>query len=106
MFASYVGPREQWDYKWIGPQYDNFGNYIYGVAAHAAGFSENYVLRAAGIVQEAKRLQGIAQGRGYNNGNPRPQGAGWPWDLSGSMGDNPNDTPNIVNGYRDAAACN
>lgn len=48
-----MGPGGKWDYKHGkgNSQYENFGNYNYGVTGTAAGFSEITLKSAAGIAQ-------------------------------------------------------
>ena len=44
-------PGAPWDYKLQGIQYEDFGNFNFGAAGLAAGFSEKTLLQAAGAVQ-------------------------------------------------------
>jgi hypothetical protein len=53
-FAARVAPGGSWDYKTQNTredQYTPFGNFNFGAAGAAAGFSEGQLLRAAGWVQ-------------------------------------------------------
>jgi len=55
-FASQVGTGGSWDYKdhpvsGASPEYRDFGNFNYGFAGTAASFSEQVLLRAAGLYQ-------------------------------------------------------
>lgn len=48
MMVHNSGP---WDYKQMGRQYANFGNFNYGAVGAAAGISDGVLLRAGGAVQ-------------------------------------------------------
>lgn len=81
-----VPNKHPWDYKQRGAQYQNFGNFNYGVAEAAAGLPENIALRGAGWAQ---REAGTSQ-----------PNWGAPWDLNGGpYGDDPADQAQIKAGY-------
>jgi hypothetical protein len=50
-FYTQVRNRGPWDYKQISKEYEAFGNFHYGAVGIAAGFSEEVLLRAAGLAQ-------------------------------------------------------
>jgi hypothetical protein len=47
-FKSTVDDQGRWDYKRRGRQYENFGNFNYGAAGTAWGFSADTLKRQAG----------------------------------------------------------
>jgi hypothetical protein len=47
-FYSQVRNKGPWDYKQLGKDYADFGNFNYGATGRAAGFSEGTLLRMAG----------------------------------------------------------
>jgi Bacterial toxin 44 len=64
-FKSMVGYGRPWDYKTRGEQYEDFGNWHYGLVGAAADFSEGTLLRAAGTAQvehdrQANPLWGVS----------------------------------------------
>jgi hypothetical protein len=71
-FKDMVDYGAPWDFKILGVQYENFGNYHYGWMGAAAGISEDTLLRAAGFVQcsnsgwfgEKTSLAGVLLGYG------------------------------------------
>lgn len=76
----------KWDYKQLGSQFQEFGNYNYGVTGRAAGFSENTLLRMAGWAQ-------------HSAGTSSPE---WGHPLGKSpFGDDPNDQRWIKEGIKD-----
>ncbi len=75
----------KYSYKQQGAQYENFGNFNYGMTAAAAGIPEQVALRAAGWAQERA-------------GTSRDEW-GNPTDLGGSYGDDPADQQQIRDGY-------
>ena len=80
----------KWDYKQQGAQYQEFGNYNYGVTAKAVGIPGNIPNRGAGW----------AQGQA---GTSLPQWGNW-WDWpssSTSFGDDPEDQHWINEGIKD-----
>ncbi len=85
-FYNAVKTGGDWDYKQLGPEYEDFGNYNYGVVGSAAGFSEGELERAAGAYQ-------IYQGRSQDDW-------GWPWGNS-PYGDDPKDQRWINEGIKD-----
>lgn len=50
-FYTQVRNRGPWDYKKLSAEYEAFGNFNYGATGTAAGFSEDVLLRAAGLAQ-------------------------------------------------------
>ncbi|MFC4820667.1 polymorphic toxin type 44 domain-containing protein [Dokdonella ginsengisoli] len=85
-FKGQVQGKGPWDFKQQGAQYENFGNFHYGVVAAAMGIPENVGLRAAGYAQEQA-------------GTSRPEW-GDPTDLNGGpYGDDPKDQQQIKDGY-------
>jgi len=81
-----VPNKHPWDYKQQGAQYQDFGNFNYGVTEAAAGTPEDVALRGAGWAQQRA---GTSQS---NWGNP--------WDVNGGpYGDDPNDQAQIKAGY-------
>lgn len=79
-----------WDYKQKGAEYQEFGNYNYGVTARAIGIYGNIPLRGAGWAQKQA-------------GTSLPQWGNW-WDWpssSTSFGDDPEDQYWIKEGMRD-----
>lgn len=50
-FYDQVRNKGPWDYKQLGSEYEDFGNFNYGATGAAAGFSEATLLRAAGWAQ-------------------------------------------------------
>jgi len=92
----------KWDYKQQGSQYQEFGNYNYGVTSRAVGIPGNIPNRGAGWAQEQA-------------GTSLPQWGNW-WDWpssSTSFGDDPADQrwinegiKDYENGYYDPKACN
>ena len=52
-FRDQVHNKGKWDYKQRGHQYENFGNFHYGVVGAALGLPEWLLLREAGRAQQA-----------------------------------------------------
>lgn len=50
-FYTKVKNKGEWDFKQLGRQYADFGNFHYGAVGTAAGISEGLLLRAAGAAQ-------------------------------------------------------
>ena len=61
-FYNTVKPGGAWDYKQLGSQYEEFGNYNYGVTGRAAGFSENTLLRMAGWAHRREKTNSEYRG--------------------------------------------
>lgn len=79
----------KWDYKQKGSQYQDFGNYNYGVTARAVGIPSDIPNRGAGWAQEQA-------------GTSLPQwGKWWDWSSSTSFGDDPEDQRWINEGIKD-----
>jgi type VI secretion system secreted protein VgrG len=47
-FRDQVKKTGPWDYKQLGSQYEDFGNFHYGATGAAYGFSEDFLLRMVG----------------------------------------------------------
>ncbi|RTL37741.1 MAG: hypothetical protein EKK48_23955 [Candidatus Melainabacteria bacterium] len=81
------------------PEYEDYGNWLFGVMGHEVGFP-SYVLQqeagAAQIKQGTSRIEWGAPGIG-------PRGARLPWTGAGTYGDDPHDNELIQLGYSDAA---
>ncbi len=85
-FYNQVRNKGPWDYKQQGAQYQNFGNFNFGLTAAAMGIPESVALRGAGWAQQRAGTSEPA------NGNP--------WDLNdGPYGDDPADQTQIKAGY-------
>jgi len=85
MMVTDGGP---WDYKLRGPNYEDFGNWHYGVVAHEFGIGKSVALRAAGYNQSKKGLSRREDG--------------WYGDAPGrdsAYGDDPKDQEWIKKGY-------
>jgi hypothetical protein len=85
-FYNAVKSGGKWDYKTQGKQYEDFGNYNFGMTGRATGFSEDTLKRGAGAYQ-------------IKSGTSNPQW-GWPWGKS-PYGDDPNDQRWIGEGVKD-----
>ena len=85
-FYNAVKSGGKWDYKTQGKQYEDFGNYNFGMTGRATGFSEDTLKRGAGAYQ-------------IYSGTSNPQW-GWPWGNS-PYGDDPNDQRWIGEGVKD-----
>jgi hypothetical protein len=85
-FYDAVKSGGKWDYKTQGKQYENFGNYNFGVVGRANGFSEDTLKRGAGAYQ-------------VYSGTSKPSW-GWPWGDP-PYGDDPNDQSWIGEGAND-----
>lgn len=77
----------EWDYKTEGPQYEDFGNFHFGLAAAGMGIPENVGLRGAGFYQE------------HVTNNSQDDWGSFLDLNSGPYGDDPNDQANIQAGY-------
>ena len=85
-FYNAVKGGGKWDYKQKGSQYEDFGNYHYGVVGIAAGYSEGLLKRGAGAYQLYKQTS-------------QP---GWGNPLGSTpYGDDPNDQSWIGEGIKD-----
>ncbi|NWF08161.1 bacteriocin [Pseudomonas salomonii] len=84
-FYTQVRNRGPWDYKQISKEYEAFGNFHYGAVGIAAGFSEEVLLRAAGLAQTRA-------------GTDRPEFGRWWGDAP--FGDDPVDQHWIKEGIR------
>jgi hypothetical protein len=83
-----------WDYKTLGPQYEDFGNYHYGATGNAFGFSENTLLQEAGRAQIAKGRSSPSFGKPASRCEMFLGGTG-----TGSNGDEPKDQEWIKRGF-------
>ncbi|WP_408952521.1 polymorphic toxin type 44 domain-containing protein [Lysobacter sp. Hz 25] len=85
-FKDQVQGGGPWDYKTQGAQYENYGNFHFGVVAAAMDIPEQIGLRGAGYVQ----IQSDTSQDGW----------GKPYDLGdSSYGDDPRDQAQIKAGY-------
>lgn len=84
-FDTQVRNRGPWDYKKLSPDYEAFGNFNYGAAGIAAGFSENVLLRAAGVAQTQAKTTKVEFGS---------------WWSEAPFGDDPADQEWIKKGVR------
>jgi hypothetical protein len=88
--AQKVQKGESWNYKKLGSQYEDFGNFNYGATGRAIGFSEYQLLSEAGRGQVAagtsKPGWGTPPGRIWGKGVP-------------PYGDDPNDQNMIKKGF-------
>lgn len=85
-FKNQVQGGGPWDYKTQGAQYENYGNFHFGVVAAAMDIPEQIGLRGAGFVQ----IQSDTSQDGW----------GKPYDLGdSSYGDDPRDQAQIKAGY-------
>ncbi|MDD5491994.1 MAG: polymorphic toxin type 44 domain-containing protein [bacterium] len=85
-FYNAVKSGGKWDYKQKGRQYEDFGNYNYGLTGRATGFSEDVLLRGAGAYQIYRKTS--------------ERDWGWPWGGY-PYGDDPNDQKWIKEGITD-----
>ena len=84
-FYRAVKNNGKWDYKQQGSQYQDFGNFNFGVTGRAAHFPEETLLRGAGWAQE-------------DAGTSLPE---WGhWDGSAPYGDDPADQEQIKEGFK------
>jgi len=72
-----------WDYKQLGEQYQDFGNFNYGATGRSAGFPRGLLLRMAGWAQ-------------LEAGTSKPEW-GNPWGRE-PYGDDPSDQDMIIQG--------
>lgn len=85
-FKEQVQGGGPWDFKTQGAQYENYGNFHFGVVAAAMDIPEQIGLRGAGYVQI--------------DSNTTQDGWGKPYDLGdSSYGDDPRDQAQIKAGY-------
>jgi Bacterial toxin 44 len=81
-----VPNKHPWDYKQQGAQYQDFGNFNFGVVEAAASVPENIALRGAGWAQQQAHTSKPDWGN--------------PWDPNGGpYGDDPVDQAQIKAGY-------
>lgn len=85
-FYNAVRNGGKWDYKQMGRQYEDFGNYNFGAIGRAAGFCDEGLKRGAGAAQRAA-------------GTSKSEW-GTPWG-SAPYGDDPNDQRWINEGSYD-----
>ncbi|MDO5625948.1 MAG: polymorphic toxin type 44 domain-containing protein [Pseudomonadota bacterium] len=84
-FYNQVKNGAPWDYKQQGAQYQDFGNYNFGLTAAAMGIPENIALRGAGYAQQRAGTSDPTWGN--------------PTDWNGPYGDDPADQAQIKAGY-------
>ena len=89
-FKNQVRNHGPWDYKQRGKQYEDFGNFHFGVVGRAFGFPSNILLREAGRAQ----MEAGTSRPGWGEPGPRF----WPFGGSGSFGDDPADQDMINEG--------
>ncbi|WP_338558169.1 polymorphic toxin type 44 domain-containing protein [Erwinia sp. E_sp_B04_7] len=75
-FYQQVRNKGPWDYKQMGPQYQNFDNFNFGATGVVAGIPEAVLLRGAGWAQNRA-------------GTSDPRWGQWYWDMP--YGDDPRD---------------
>jgi RHS repeat-associated protein len=85
-FANAVRTGGKWDYKRLGSQYEDFGNYNYGLTGRATGFNAYLLRNLAGIYQ----IWSGTYSRSF----------GWPF-IAPPYGDDPNDQRWINEGIDD-----
>lgn len=91
-FRDQVRNKGPWDYKQIDPLYQDFGNFNYGGAGYAFGFSENLLLREAGRANLAANPKRAKMGLGDPGSRWNPFGGTPPY------GDDPLDQEQIKKG--------
>lgn len=93
IFGGLVMPHGAWDFKTAGAQYDFAGNFNFGAAGAAGGYSSGTLLRAAGVVQ-------VLQGRSSPS-------FGHPWDAgpNSNYGDDPTGQMETKQGIAYAKNC-
>lgn len=82
-FYNQVRNKGPWDFKQLGRQYEDFGNFHYGATGTAFGFPESVLLNMAGRAQKAAGNSLPAYGE--------PGPIFWPFSGTGSYGDDPKD---------------
>lgn len=93
IFTGLVMPHGPWDFKTAGAQYDYAGNFNFGAAGTAGGYSSGTLLRAAGVVQ-------VLQGRSSSSfGNP------WDAGPNTDYGDDPTGQAETKQGIAYAQNC-
>ncbi|GEM_PF-937994 len=86
-FYNKVKPGADWDYKVNGMQYEDFGNFNYGVTAAASGIPLEVALKEAGRVQTVRKKEWGEPGDYISKAG------------TGSYGDDPRDQLKIREGY-------
>jgi hypothetical protein len=96
-FISKVGYGKPWDYKTRGIQYENFGNFHFGIVGRAAWFPESILLREAGRAQRenpnSPQFPGDPGGMGFERYDPSYATGEYPY------GDDPMDQYYIRRGF-------
>lgn len=82
-FYNQVRNKGPWDFKQLGSQYSDFGNFHYGAVGKAMGISEQVLLRAAGWAQSKAGTTLNSFGH---------------WTKDAPYGDDPEDQLQIRNG--------
>ena len=90
-FRNQVRGRGPWDYKQLGRQYENFGNYHFGATGAAVGFPLRTMLREAGRAQIAAGTSREEWGHPGNRLNP--------FGGIAPFGDDPADQHFIARGF-------
>jgi len=86
-FYNAVKDGGKWDYKGLGKQYENFGNYHFGVIGRAFGFKAGILRRGAGAYQVY-----------FTNNSEKEWGKPW---QDAPYGDDPKDQIWINKGIND-----
>ena len=92
LFYFYLRNKGPWNYKKLGSQYRDFGNFNYGATGAAIGFSERTLLRMAGWAQQQPGTSKTEWGYPGNLLNP--------WGGTPPYGDDPDDQEIISKGIR------
>jgi hypothetical protein len=64
-FYDQVRNKGPWDYKQLGPQYQDFGNFNFGATGSAFGFPSDVLARGAGAAQQRAGTSTSAWGDWY-----------------------------------------
>jgi hypothetical protein len=90
-FANKVRPGGEWDFKQEGSEFEDFGNFHFGVIGAALGYSPETLQRAASLVQNVTDLVAALRGKStFGTGSP----------LGGPpYGDQASDQSNIRDGF-------
>ena len=89
---------KSWDYKQLGSEYENFGNFNYGATGAAVGFSLRILKREAGraslVAMEESKRKRYEELWGTPGSRLNPDGG------TKSFGDDPKDQKWIERGFR------
>lgn len=91
IFYNYVKTEGIWDYKdeYKNKEYEDFGNFHYGVVGTAAGISKQILLRCAGFANQKD-----------NKNNVPKEWGNWYDTKESSYGDDPKDQAQIKTGIK------